>query len=73
MIGRRSAHRINTGKRDVAHLKFKKLKPKLGYGKIVDDSGWKNIITDQPFGHGGLGMFGARPNPNVLGLKRGRR
>ena len=32
VVGNRAAHRINTGKRDFANLRWKKLKNGLGYG-----------------------------------------
>lgn len=45
MIGKRSAHRINTGRRDIHKLRWKKLKHELGYGKIVDeDCEWQNTL-----------------------------
>ena len=36
VVGRNSAHRINTGKRDVAKLRWKKVKEGLGYATAVE-------------------------------------
>ena len=36
VIGNKAAHRINTGRRDPTHLRWKKVKQELGYGKAMD-------------------------------------
>lgn len=41
VLGKRAAHRINTGRRNLAHLKWKVSKPELGYGIAVEKSNWQ--------------------------------
>ena len=40
VIGQRAVHRINTGRRNLAHLKWKACKPELGYGNAMVKSKW---------------------------------
>ena len=44
MIGHKAAHRINTGRRDPAHLRWKKLKENLGIGQVMIDNEWPSLI-----------------------------
>ena len=45
LIGKKAAHRINTGKRDMTHLKWKTLKTNLGYEKSIEKCHWKETIS----------------------------
>ena len=45
VLGNRAVHRINTGKRNVAHLKWKKPKMELGYGQVLEKCDWRNTLT----------------------------
>ena len=44
LIGQKAAHRINTGRRDPTHLRWKKLKENLGIGQVMTDNYWHNLI-----------------------------
>ena len=46
VFGQQAAHRINTGKRDLAHLKWKQSKAEAGYDVMVERSQWKDLITE---------------------------
>ena len=47
VLGNRAAHRINTGRRDETHLKWKKHKPELGYGQVMQQNRWRDVIVEQ--------------------------
>ena len=67
VLGYKAAHRINTGKRNVSHLKWKQSKPALGYGLQIENAGWKELITDQQGGGGNFGGGGGlQRSHNVL-------
>ena len=44
VIGHNAAHRINTGRRNPTHLRWKKLKPSLGIGQVMMDNEWQRLI-----------------------------
>ena len=44
VLGHKAAHRINTGRRDPAHLRWKKLKENLGIGQVMIDNEWPSLI-----------------------------
>lgn len=46
VIGKRAAHRINTGRRNQCHLRWKHLKPELGYGEAISKCHWNRIMLD---------------------------
>ncbi len=61
VIGNRAAHRINTGKRDIANLRWKTIKRPLGYGQALEH-GWKDVINDK--------LSSLHMKGNTLGVRR---
>ena len=47
VIGKKAAHRINTGRKDFAHLRWKLTNEQLGYGKAIDEVNWNEIVSQQ--------------------------
>ena len=47
VIGNNAVHRINTGKKNPSHLHWKKAKKELGYGKVLQDNGWHDVMAEQ--------------------------